>query len=132
MFITKKHISRRTVLRGVGASLALPLLDSMVPAQTPLSKTAASPKTRLACIEMVHGAAGSTGEGTNKHYWSPAKEGSDFEFTQTLHPLQPFRNYITIVSDTHLRPPTPLSAPEEGAHPFPSTALYPPPSHPTI
>jgi len=50
MFITKKHISRRTVLRGVGASLALPLLDSMVPAQTPLSKTAASPKTRLACI----------------------------------------------------------------------------------
>ena len=60
MFLARKHISRRTVLRGMGATLALPLLDSMVPAQTPLRKTAASPRTRLACIEMVHGAAGST------------------------------------------------------------------------
>ena len=66
MFITKKHLSRRTVLRGMGVTLALPLLDSMVPAQTPLQKTAAAPKTRLACIEMVHGAAGSTGEGTEQ------------------------------------------------------------------
>src|SRR6202158_1225508 len=115
MFITKKHISRRTVLRGVGASLALPLLDSMVPAQTPLSKTAANPKPRLACIEMVHGAAGSTGEGSNKHYWSPSKVGSDFEFTQTLEPLEKFRDYLTIVSDTDLRPATAWSAAEEGA-----------------
>ena len=80
MYITKKYLSRRTLLRGMGVSLALPLLDSMVPAQTPLSKTAANPKTRLACMEIVHGAAGSTVEGTNKHYWSPAKEGADFEF----------------------------------------------------
>src|SRR5690242_15536756 len=106
MFIAKKHLSRRTVLRGMGASLALPFLDSMVPAQTPLSKTAASPKTRLACIEMVHGAAGSTGDGSAKHYWSPAKEGSDFEITQTLQPLEPYRDYLTIVSDTDLRPAT--------------------------
>jgi hypothetical protein len=132
MFITKKHISRRTVLRGVGASLALPLLDSMVPAQTPLSKTAASPKTRLACIEMVHGAAGSTGEGSNKHYWSPAKEGSDFEFTQTLQPLEAFRNYITIVSDTDLRPATAWSAAEEGADHFRSSAVYLTASHPKM
>ncbi|HLX44577.1 MAG TPA: hypothetical protein VKR43_14125, partial [Bryobacteraceae bacterium] len=82
MFITKKHLSRRTVLRGMGVSMALPLLDSMVPAQTPLSKTAAAPKARLACIEMVHGAAGSTGEGTNKHYWAPEKTGHDFEWSQ--------------------------------------------------
>jgi len=61
-FVTRKHISRRTVLRGMGAALSLPLLDSMIPAQTPLGKTAASAPVRLACIEMVHGAAGSTGE----------------------------------------------------------------------
>src|SRR5882762_8716050 len=132
MFITKKHISRRTVLRGVGASLALPLLDSMVPAQTQLSKTAASPKTRLACIEMVHGAAGSTGEGSNKHYWSPAKEGSDFEFTQTLQPLEPLRDYLTIVSDTDLRPATAWSAAEEGADHFRSSAVYLTAAHPKM
>jgi hypothetical protein len=132
MFITKKHISRRTVLRGMGVSLALPLLDSMVPAQTPLAKTAATPKTRLACIEMVHGAAGSTGEGTNKHYWSPAKEGSDFEFTQTLQPLEPLRDYITIVSDTDLRPATAWSAAEEGADHFRSSAVYLTAAHPKM
>ena len=60
MFITKKHISRRTVLRGMGAIVALPFLEAMVPAMTPLRRTAASPKTRLACIEIVHGSAGST------------------------------------------------------------------------
>ncbi len=58
MFITKKHIARRLVLRGIGASLALPFLDSMAPAQTRLSNTPA--RSRLACIEMVHGAAGSS------------------------------------------------------------------------
>src|ERR1700751_6399589 len=100
MFITRKHISRRTLLRGMGACVGLPLLDSMVPAQTPLSKTAAAPRSRLACIEMVHGAAGSTVDGSNKHYWSPAKEGADFEFTQILRPLEPFREHVTIVSGT--------------------------------
>src|SRR5437879_8329951 len=100
MYITRKHLSRRTILRGMGVTLGLPLLDSMVPAQTPQSKTAAAPRTRLACIEMVHGAAGSTGEGSEKHYWAPAKEGSDFEWSQSLEPLAPFRDYITIVSDT--------------------------------
>ena len=78
MLITKKHLSRRTVLRGMGVSLALPLLDSMVPAQTPIRKTAAKPLSRLACIEMVHGAAGSSADGIVKHYWSPVKEGSGF------------------------------------------------------
>jgi len=62
-FITKKHLPRRTFLRGMGVTVALPLLDSMVPAQTPIRKTVAGAMpTRLSCIEMVHGAAGSTGE----------------------------------------------------------------------
>jgi len=132
MFITKKHLSRRTVLRGMGVSLALPLLDSMVPAQTPVVKSAAAPKTRLACIEMVHGAAGSTADGTEKHYWSPAEEGRDFKFSQTLEPLEPLREYITIVSDTDLHPATAWSAAEEGADHFRSSAVYLTASHPKM
>src|SRR5580704_10990406 len=131
-FITKKHIPRRTFLQGAGITLALPLLDSMIPAQTPLSKTAAAPKTRLACIEMVHGAAGSTVEGSNKHYWSPAKEGSDFEFSQTLSPLEPLRDYITIVSDTDLSPATAHSTAEEGADHFRSSAVFLTAAHPKM
>lgn len=132
MFITKKHLSRRTVLRGMGVSLALPLLDSMVPAQTPVAKTAAVPKTRLACIEMVHGAAGSTADGTEKHYWSPAEEGRDFKFSQTLEPLEPLRDYITIVSDTDLHPATAWAAAEEGADHFRSSAVYLTAAHPKM
>ncbi len=55
-FLTRKHLSRRTLLRGLGVSVALPLLDSMVPAQTPLSKTAAASRSRLSCIYVPHGA----------------------------------------------------------------------------
>src|ERR1700728_4306680 len=102
MYITKKHISRRAILRGTGAALALPFLDSMVPAQTPLQKTAAAPRARLCTIEMVHGAAGSTRSGGRLHYWSPAQTGSDFELTPTLISLKPYREYLTIVSNTDL------------------------------
>ena len=132
MFLTKRHLSRRTVLRGMGASLALPLLDSMVPAQTPVNRTAAAGRTRLACIEMVHGAAGSTGEGSNKHYWAPAQEGRDFEWSQSLEPLAPFREYITVVSDTDLNPATAWSAAEEGADHFRSSAVYLTAAHPKM
>jgi Protein of unknown function (DUF1552) len=132
MFLTKKHLSRRSVLRGMGVTMALPLLDSMVPAQTPLSKTAATAPTRLACIEMVHGSAGSTGEGTNKHYWSPEKVGRDFEISQTLEPLAPYRDYLTIVSDTDLHPATAWAAAEEGADHFRSSAVYLTAAHPKM
>ena len=60
MFVTKRHISRRDVLRGVGATIALPFLEAMVPARTLMAKTAAAARTRLSCIEMVHGSAGAT------------------------------------------------------------------------
>jgi hypothetical protein len=87
MFLATKYLSRRTLLRGLGACVPLPFLDSMVPAQTPIRKSAASPRSRLVCIEMVHGAAGSTIEGARQHYWSPAKEGRDFDFSYSLEPL---------------------------------------------
>jgi hypothetical protein len=126
MYITKKHLSRRTLLRGLGVGVALPLLDSMVPAQTPIAKTAASARPHLACIEIVHGAAGSTVDGSNKHYWSPAqpKEGADFEFSETLKPLEPLRDYVTIVSGTDLNPAGAWVASEEGGDHFRSSAAF--------
>lgn len=126
MYLTRKHVSRRLALRGMGAALGLPLLDAMLPAQT----SAPVVKPRLACIEMVHGAAGSTLDGSNKHYWSPSKTGRDFEFTQTLEPLAAFRDYLTIISHTDLNPATAFDAPEEGADHFRSSAVYLSAAHP--
>ena len=90
MFISKKHVSRRTFLRGSGAMVALPFLDAMVPAQTPLRTTAAAPKTRLACFYVPHGAT--------MDKWTPAAEGTGFVFTEILKPLEPFRDHVNIVS----------------------------------
>jgi Protein of unknown function (DUF1552) len=91
MFITKQYLSRRTLLRGLGVSISLPFLESMVPAQTALRKTAANPKTRLTCIYVPHGAI--------MGKWTPATEGTGFEFTEILKPLEPFRDYLNVVSD---------------------------------
>jgi len=130
MFITKRHLSRRTFLQGMGAAVSLPLLESMIPAQTPVRKTAAAGKTRLACIEMVHGNAGSTQEGIDKHYWMPEKEGSDFDFTMILKPLEPYRNYVTVVTQTDLTPAEATRAAEEGADHFRSSAVFLTAAHP--
>ena len=76
-FITGKHMPRRTFLRGLGATVALPFLDAMVPARALWSQTAqaaALDRTRLVCIEMVHGAAGSTEWGARQHLWAPADD----------------------------------------------------------
>src|SRR5438045_9400408 len=130
MFITKRHLSRRTFLQGMGAAVSLPLLESMIPAQTPLRKTAAAGKTRLACIEMVHGNAGSTQDGVDKHYWMPEKEGSDFDFTLILKPLEPYRDYVTVVTQTDMRPAEANRPAEEGAEHFRSSAVFLTASHP--
>ena len=132
MFITKKHLSRRTLLRGVGVSMALPFLESMVPAQTALKKTAAVPRPRLCAIEMVHGSAGSTVDGTNKHYWSPEKDGADFELSSTLEPLEKFRDYLTIISDTDLRPAGAFADAEEGGDHFRSSSVFLTAAHPKL
>src|SRR5882724_12975640 len=107
-FISGKHIHRRTVLRGLGATVALPFLDAMVPARALWSRTAAAAsldRTRLVCIEMVHGAAGSTDWGSSQHLWAPAETGRAFDLAPgSLRSLDPYRKYLTIVSDTDVRP----------------------------
>ena len=90
MFVTKKHIPRRTFLRGAGVTLALPLLESMVPAFTPLRLTAAAPVKRFVGIWHPHGAA--------PGYWSPTQEGKDFEFSFITKPLEPFRNRTVLIT----------------------------------
>jgi hypothetical protein len=89
-FVSKKHLSRRTFLRGVGVSLALPLLDSMVPAATALAQTAARPRTRLGAIYFPHGAI--------MPKWTPPMEGRGLVLPEILEPLAPFRDQLTIVS----------------------------------
>jgi hypothetical protein len=90
-FITKKHLPRRTFLRGAGVAIALPLLDSMVPAQTALAQTAANPRSRLGCIYVPHGAT--------MDKWTPVQEGKGFEFTETLKPLEKYRDRLVVVSN---------------------------------
>lgn len=124
MFLPARNISRRTVLRGAGAIVGLPFLDAMAPAAMALSRTAAAARSRLACIEMVHGAAGSTPEGANKHYWSPEGRGTNFEFSHSLTPLEPFREYITIVSGTDARQAEAKAPIEGGADHFRSSAVF--------
>jgi hypothetical protein len=88
MFITKKHLSRRTFLQSAGATLALPFLESMVPAMT--AQAATNSGTRLAFIYLPHGAI--------MDRWTPKTEGRDFEFTPILKPIEPFRDYVNVVS----------------------------------
>jgi hypothetical protein len=90
MFITKKSLPRRTFLRGVGATLALPLLVSMIPARTLLAQTAAKPLPRLGFVYVPHGAI--------MDKWTPATVGAGFEYTPILKPLEPFRDYVNVVS----------------------------------
>ncbi|MGH9241545.1 MAG: DUF1552 domain-containing protein [Vicinamibacterales bacterium] len=95
MFVSKMALPRRTFLRGVGATLALPLLDAMVPALTAQSRTAARPLRRLGFVYMPNGVARNF-SGIN--YWTPLGEGTAFEFSQILKPLEPFRDRMVVVS----------------------------------
>ena len=96
MFITKKHLSRRAVLRGMGASVSLPLLNAMIPAATALANTAAAPRTRLGFFYFPHGAI--------MEKWTPAAVGAGFEVSPILEPLAPFRDRLTVVSNIGNKP----------------------------
>lgn len=131
-FITGKAIPRRTFLKGVGATVSLPFLDAMVPAGRLWAQTKAEiDQTRLVCIEMVHGAAGSSPYGARQNLWSPAQVGRDFDLTPTsLSPLDPYRKYLTIVSDTDVRMAEAFEAEEVGGDHFRSSAVFLTQAHP--
>src|SRR5215813_10872862 len=90
MFITKKHLSRRTFLQAAGASLGLPLLDCMVPALVAQDKTAAKPAPRLSFVYLPHGAI--------MDQWTPKKEGTNFELSPILQSLKPFKEHLNVIS----------------------------------
>src|SRR3954454_24212512 len=96
MFLTKKHLSRRTLLRGAGVTIALPLLDAMIPAGTALAATAANVKPRLAYGYFPHGAV--------QKFWTPEGTGKDFKFSRILQPLEGMRDYVTVVSGMRNKP----------------------------
>ena len=130
MFISQNHLSRRTVLRGLGVTVALPFLEAMVPARRALAKTTAG-KVRLAAIEMVHGSAGATSIGLQKNMWSPAAVGRSFDLTPTsLTPLESWREYLTIISNTDVRNAEAFETPEIGGDHFRSSAVFLTQAHP--
>src|SRR4051794_11868087 len=90
MYLTKKHLPRRTFLKGVGVTLALPVLDAMIPASTLWAQTPAKALPRLGFVYVPHGAI--------MDRWTPATEGAGFEFTPILKPLEPHAKYINVVS----------------------------------
>ena len=90
MFLTRKHLSRREVLKGAGATIALPLLDAMIPARTALAQTAAGSSPRLGFVYFPHGAL--------QEEWTPTRTGRDFDFPFILKPLEPMREHVTVVS----------------------------------
>ncbi len=100
MIVTKRALPRRTFLRGMGVAVALPLLDSMVPALSAMSRTAAKPIRRFGFFYLPNGVAMNH---TGIDYWKPKTVGENFEFNQSMEALKPFRNQLTVVSGLHHR-----------------------------
>jgi len=96
MYLTRKHLSRRAVLRGVGVSVGLPLLDAMIPAATALAQTAAAPKLRAGFFYIPHGAImWNTSHGAAMDHWTPSGAGADFRLSPIMEPLEGFKHYVT-------------------------------------
>jgi hypothetical protein len=96
MFLTKRHLSRRTVLKGAGVTLALPFLDAMVPAATALAQTAARPKLRTGFFYIPHGAIlGNTSFGAEMDKWTPSGSGAAFTLSPILKSLEKHKQYVT-------------------------------------
>ncbi len=133
-YITGKHMPRRTFLRGIGATVALPLLDAMIPAgrRAQAATKAALDRTPLVCIEEVHGLPGCNEWGASQHLFAPATTGPDFELSpeNALSPLTPFQDYLTIISNTDVRMAEAHSPPEIGGDHFRSSAVFLTQCHP--
>ena len=131
-FITGKYLPRRTFLRGMGASVALPFLDAMVPAGRPWRGSADVTTTRLVCIEESMGMAGGNAWGITQNLFAPPSVGRDFEFLpdSQLKPLEAFRDYLTVISNTDCRMAEPYRPEEIGGDHHRSTAVFLTQSHP--
>jgi hypothetical protein len=130
---SSKAIPRRRFLQGLGATVALPYLDAMVPVGRGARKLApAADGTRMVFIESVHGAAGSNAWGASKYFWAPEAVGRKFEFVQdsALKPLEAWRDYLTIVSNTDTRMAEAFVGPEIGGDHFRSSAVFLTQAHP--
>lgn len=106
MYLTRKHLSRRTVLRAAGVSLGLPLLDAMVPAATALAQTAAAPKLRTGFFYLPHGAImWNTAHGPEMDHWTPSGRGESFELSHILSPLERYKRYVTSFGELENKAP---------------------------
>jgi hypothetical protein len=132
MFLTKKHLSRRMLLKGAGVSLALPLLDAMIPAATALAQTAAARKLRAGFFYLPHGAImDNTPYGAQMDRWTPSGSGTNFQLNVITKSLEPYKKYVTsignirndaVIGNTHtLRPGTWLSGVKP---PSPGSSVY--------
>lgn len=120
-----KPLPRRTFVRGMGATFALPLLDAMIPVGRGAWRAVPADRTRLVAIEMVHGAAGCNELGAKLNLWSPAETGSRFDLGPTaLTSLDPYRDYLTIISNTDAREAEPTTPKEIGGDHFRSSAVF--------
>ena len=128
-FVTKKTLSRRTFLRAAGASVALPMMDAMIPA---FSNSNTNNRTRLVCIEEVHGLPGCSKWGAENHLFAPATVGRGYEMSRSnvLKPLEKWRDYFTIISNTDVKMAEPANPQEAGTDHFRSTAVFLTQSHP--
>jgi Protein of unknown function (DUF1552) len=117
------------MLKGLGATIALPLLDAMIPVRA--AAAASTRKLRLVAMEMVHGAAGSTTFGLKTNLWSPAEVGRSFDLSPTsIAALEPYRDYLTIVSNTDVHNAEAFTPPEIGGDHFRSAAVFLTQAHP--
>ena len=97
MFITKKHLSRRTLLKAGSAAIGLPLLSAMVPAATALAQTAAVAKPRMGFFYLPHGAVMDNSRfGAEMNRWTPDTVGRDFDFKPIIDPFKPFAKHLTV------------------------------------
>jgi hypothetical protein len=134
VYLTGKHMARRRFLRGIGATVALPLLDAMIPAGRKLTGTARASveRTRLLCIEEVHGLPGCNEWGATRNLFAPVTTGADFELLpdNALSPLSEFQEYLTIISNTDVRMAEAFTPPEIGGDHFRSSAVFLTQCHP--
>ena len=129
-FLNGKPLPRRTFVKGLGATFALPYLDAMIPVGRSASRLGPD-RTRLVAIEMVHGAAGCNELGAKMNMWAPAAAGREFDLTPTaMRSLEPYRKHLTIISNTDVRMAEPVTPMEIGGDHFRSSAVFLTQAHP--